>query len=266
MPLELLRFEMLLPAFCLVVARVSGIMLSVPMLASNQIPRVVKVWFVVTLSLIVFPLVAQTLPRSLTLGQVAVGMLGELVVGEVLGLGASVVFLAVQIAGKVVSHQSALAAGQVFNPVMDMDMTVLDQVWYFAALMLFFALRGHLAVLDVLLGSFRTVPPLTLFVDTSLAEFLVAMLRSIFEMAVRLAGPVILALLLTSLIMGFIAKTMPQLNILSVGFSLKIATALVMVATTISFSGDLMTDALFTGLDQVGLLFELLSEVAIHAG
>jgi len=57
---------MLLPAFCLVVARVSGIVLGVPMLASKQIPRVVKVWFVVTLSLMVFPLVAQTLPQSLT--------------------------------------------------------------------------------------------------------------------------------------------------------------------------------------------------------
>lgn len=266
MPLELLRFEMLLPAFALVLARVAGLVLAVPMLSSRQIPRLVKVWLVVTLSLMAFPVVSPHLPRSLTLGQAAAGMIGEFIIGEILGLGAGMVFFAAQLAGKMVSHQSGMALGTVFNPVFESQSTVLDQIWFFTTLLLFLALRGHIAVVTVLIDSFRTVPPLMAEFDGALADFLVAILRNMFELGIRLAGPAILALLLTSLIMGFLTKTMPQLNILSVGFSLKIATALFVMGLTLPFSQDLIATGLFDSLDYVGLLFEHTSETLIHGG
>ncbi len=266
MPLELLRFEMLLPAFGLVVARVAGLVMAVPMLTSRQIPRIVKAWLVVTLGLLVFPVVAPELPRSLTLGQAAVGMVGEFIVGEVLGLGAGLVFLAAQVAGKVVSHQSGMALGQAYNPVMEAPSTVLDQVWFLGVLMFFLALRGHLAVVEVLLDSFKQVPPMMMVFDGALEEFVIGILRGAFDMALRMSGPVILALLLTSLIMGFLTKTMPQLNILSVGFSFKIATALFVLGMVVTFSDDLVADGMADGLDQVGLLFEHVSKTVIHGG
>ena len=55
MPFELLRFEMLLPAFGLVLARVAGLVFAVPMFSSRQIPRIVKVWLTVTISLMTLP-------------------------------------------------------------------------------------------------------------------------------------------------------------------------------------------------------------------
>jgi flagellar biosynthesis protein FliR len=240
--------------------------MGVPLLASAEIPAVAKVWLVATLSLMTFPLVSPLLPESLTLLQVASGMVGEFVIGEILGLAASVVFLAAEVAGKMISHQSGLALGEVFNPVLDTTTTELDQVWHFATLMIFMALRGHVAVVDVLLGSFRQVPPMKMFVDGAMVECLQGLLRSVFEVAVRLAGPAILALLLTSLILGVLTKTMPQLNVLSVGFSFKIAVAMFMVAVTITLSYDLLSDGLFDGLDQVGGLFEHVSRTVSHGG
>jgi flagellar biosynthesis protein FliR len=266
LPLELIRIEMLLPAFGLVLARVAGLVMGVPVLSSTQIPTVAKLWLVATLSLMTFPIVAPLLPHSLTLLQVASGMVGEFVVGEILGLAASVVFLAAEVTGKMVSHQSGLALGEVYNPVSDTTTTELDQVWYFATLMIFMALRGHVAVVDVLLGSFRQVPPMMMLVDGSMTECLHGLLKSIFDVALRLAGPAILALLLTSLVLGVLTKTMPQLNVLSVGFSFKIAVAIFMAAVTITFSYDLVSDALFDGLDQVGGLFEHVSRTVTHGG
>lgn len=266
MPIELLRFDMLLPAFGLVLARVAGLVLAVPMLSSRQLPLAVKVWLIVTLSLMAFPVVTPHLPGSLTLGHAAAGMVGEFVIGEILGFGAGMVFFAAQVGGKIVSHQSGMALGTVFNPVFDAESTALDQVWFFTTLMIFLGLRGHIAVITVLLGSFETVPPMMARFDGTLAEFAVGIMRSMFELALRFAGPAIAALLLTSLVMGFLTKTMPQLNILSVGFSLKIAAALSAVALTIIYSQDMVEDALFKGLDDVGLLFERMSEQLIHGG
>jgi len=264
MPLELLRYQLLLPTFALVLARVAGLVFSVPVLSSGQIPRIVKVWLSVTIALMAFPVVTPYLPHSLTLAQAAVGMVGEFIIGQVLGLGAGLIFFAAQMAGKVISHQSGMALGTAFNPLFDAESTVLDQLWFLTTLVLFFALRGHLAVITVLLGSFKTIPPMMATFDGALADFLVLILQNIFELALRLAGPTIIALLLTSLVMGFLTRTMPQMNVLSVGFNIKVVAALFIMALSISLSPGLLGDALFDSLNQVGLLFEHVSQGVIH--
>lgn len=256
MPLELLRFELLLPAFVLVVARVAGIVWAVPFLASQEIPSVIKAGLVTIVSFMIFPVAAPFLPESLTLGQAAAGMVGEFIVGEVMGLGAGLVLAAAQITGKLVSHQAAMALGEAYNPLMDESSSVLDQVWYFGVLMFFLALRGHMAMVGVLLGSFEKVPPMMMTVDGALGEYVVGILRSTFDLALRMAGPAVLALLLTSLILGLLTRTMPQLNILSVGFSFKITAALMILGVTAIFSGDLVADGIADGLDQVGQFLE----------
>lgn len=260
LPLELLRYELLLPAFALVLARVAGLVLAVPMLTSQEIPSVVKAWLVVTLSLMVFPAVSPLLSTQLTLSQVATGMVGEFIIGEVLGLAVGMIFMAVQIAGKMISHQSGMSMGESYNPIMDESSTVLDQVWFFAVLMFFLALRGHVAVVTSLLGSFERVPPMMATMDVALLDCVMGLLRSMFDIALRLCGPVVLALLLTSLILGFLTKTMPQLNVLSVGFAFKVAATLFMLAITLPLSEGIVADGLADGFDHLGRLFEQMAE------
>lgn len=260
----LLNFEMMLPGFALVLARMAGLMLSMPMLSSSQIPMPVKAWLTVALAALAWPAASGALPESLTLGQAAAGLIGEFVLGEIIGLGTGVVFFAAQFAGHVVSHQSGLVLGEVFNPVFDSESAVLDQLWFFTALMFFLALRGHMAIVQAVLGSFEQVPPMGVVMDGITVEFFRGMLTTIFETALRLAGPTILALLLTLLAMGALARTMPQLNILSVGFSIKTALALFVVAITMMHSGGVMIGAIEGGLDAVGAAFETMSQQVLH--
>ena len=264
MPLELLRIEMLLPAFALVMARIAGMVLAVPMFSNAQIPAMLKALLIATISLMVFPIVLPTLPSSLSLGQVAAGGVIEFIIGELLGMAVGVVLYAAQMAGTVVSHQAGISLGQVFNPLLDEETTVLDQVWFFSVLMLFLAFRGHIAVVNVILSSFKQVPPLMMAIDGSIADLVVGLLRSMFEIAMRLCGPAILALLLSSLVLGFLTKTMPQLNILSVGFAAKVAIALIVVAITMQTSGNLVVDTLSSSLDQAGLFLEHASTGVIN--
>jgi flagellar biosynthetic protein FliR len=190
------------------------------------------------------------------MGQVAAGLVVEFVIGELLGMAVGVVLFAAQMAGNIVSHQAGMTLGQVFNPLLEEETNILDQVWFFTVLMLFLAFRGHLAVINVILSSFKQVPPLMLGVNDSLSELLLGLLRSMFEIALRLCGPAVLALLLSSLVLGFLTKTMPQLNILSVGFAAKVAIALIVVAITIQSSGDLVFDTFSSSLDSAGRYLE----------
>ncbi|HWL92348.1 MAG TPA: flagellar biosynthetic protein FliR [Phycisphaerae bacterium] len=260
MPVELLSFQMLLPAFVLVLARVSGLVIAVPILSSLQIPRDIKVWLVVTLSLMVFPLAAVHLPTSLTLGQAAAGAVSELIIGEILGLGTGLIFFAAEFAGKFVSHQAGLSLGTVFNPFFDEESTVIDQLWFFTAAIIFMACRGHIALVTVLLDSIRNVPPLMANFDGTTGDFAIAIMHTTFSLGIQLAAPTILALLVASLVMGFLTRTMPQINILSVGFSLKVAIALLILALSIPASEELLGNAIWNGLDHVGVLFEQMGD------
>jgi len=263
--MELAALEMLLPGFALVLARIAGLMLSMPLLSSSQIPWPVKMWLTVTIALMAWPTAVTTLPDSLTLGQTVAGMAMELVIGEIIGLGAGVVFFAAQFAGHLISHQTGLVLGEVVNPVFDSESTVFDQLWFFTAMMFFLALRGHLAVVQIVLGSFEQIPPIRMIAEGPTAEFCVAMLTTIFETAMRLAGPTILALLLALLALGMLSKTMPQLNVLNVGFSLKTALAFFVAAITLFHARDVMGDAVMVGLDSVGRVFEDVSNQVMNA-
>lgn len=266
MPVGLLHYEMLLPSFGLVLARVAGLVLSVPVLSHRQMPRVVRIWLAVTLALMTFPIVTPYLPTSLGLGQMAVGMVTEFIIGEVLGFAAAMTLMAAQIAGGLISQQSGLALSTVLNPMFEEESTVLDQLWFFAALMFFLALHGHVAVVNVLLGSFKSVPPLMARFDGTLADLMTALVHSMFESALRLAGPAILALLLTSLVLGFLTKTMPQLNVMTVGFGFKILIGMAAMALSISFSEEIVSDSMFNALGMVGNWFDHMSTMVMHGG
>jgi len=264
--MELLQLEMLLPGFALVLARMSGIMISAPMFSSSQIPTQFKVAMAFALALLAYPVVAVTLPGKLTLAQAAVGCVGELMIGEIIGLGVGLVFFAASLAGSMVSHQAGLTFGEVVNPVFDSETSVLDQIWFFAALMLFLAIGGHLILVKTVLDSFRQVPPMSAWADESLADHLSALLQCLFETALRLAGPAIVALLLALLALGVLSRTMPQFNLMNVGFSFKIALAMFVVAVSISSADDLMVHTIQDGFARVGDILTAMGRRAANAG
>jgi len=257
---------MLLPGFALVLSRMAGMMLGAPMFSSSQIPTQFKIALVVTLSLLAYPAVWNTLPHELTLGQAAAGCVGELIIGELLGLGIGAAFFGASLAGTLVGHQAGLTLGEVFNPVYDSETTTIDQIWFFTTLMIFFALGGHLALVQAVLGSFRQVHPMSMFVNEDVSASVVGLIRMMIETALRLAGPTILALLLALLALGVLSKTMPQFNLMNVGFSFKIALALLMVGFTLMASDGVLIGTLRDGMDQIGDLLHTMSKEAAHAG
>lgn len=263
--MELLQLEMLLPGFAMVLARTSGIMISAPMFSSSQIPTQIKVMLPIALALLAYPVVMVTVPAGLTLPQAAVGCIGELMIGEIIGLGVGVVFFGASMAGSMISHQAGLTFGEVVNPVFDSETTVLDQLWFFAALMVFLAVGGHLVLMRVVLDSFHQVPPMSAWADESLVPHLTALLQCLFETALRLAGPTIVALLLALLALGVLSRTMPQFNLMNVGFSFKIALAMFVTALSIASADDLMVHTIRDGFARIGEIMTDLGRSA-HGG
>jgi len=119
------------------------------------------------------------------------------------------------------------------------------------SVMVFLGVHGHHALVRSLLDSFDTVPLLGFTMSSSAAAVCLDILTVAFGLAIRVGGPVILALLLALMTLGFVSRTMPQLNILTIGFPIKIAVALIMMALTVMSLEAVVLDAITRALDGV---------------
>ena len=240
-----------LPAFMLVLARVAGLMLAAPFFSGNVIPTRIKALLAGAITLAVFPLLAAHVKEALTLGMAVAGLMGELAIGLLIGLGVSMLFTGVQMGVQLASQQAGMALGEVFNPMLDASVPIVAQLYYYVSIMIFLAVNGHHELMRALLDSFETIPPLGFRMTEGVAALLADLLTVSFALAIRVGGPTMLALLLGFMTLGFVSRTMPQLNILTVGFPLKIAIALVMMALTIMSLESAILDTLTVAMDGV---------------
>lgn len=246
-----------LPVFALVLFRLSGLMLTGPVLSSTVIPRQVRIAFTAVLALMLFPVVRGQAPADLTLSMVMAGAFGELIIGVTIGLGLALLFTGVEVGGLMIGQQAGIALGRVFNPIQNQQTTLTGQVYSLVLVLVFLLAGGHRAMIAALLDTFEVIPMLSRGFDSSVVVLLAEMLASAFILAIRLAAPVLIALMMTSLALGFLSRTMPQLNILSVGFQVRLMVGLSVAALAIGASEDVMLGAIWDGLEAIRTSFGL---------
>jgi flagellar biosynthetic protein FliR len=243
--IELLtRAPLMLPLFALVLMRISGIMLTAPIYGSSAVPARIRAGLAVTIAFVMFPTVAPQLPTEVSLATALPGAFGELLIGLIIGLTLSLVFAGVQLAGMVIGQQAGLALGQVFNPVLNTQTTILGQTFFLTALTVFVIVGGHRELMRALLDTYATIPVLSFRAGEETLTLVTDVLTGTYALGMRMAAPVLIALLIGTLVMGFLSRTMPQLNILSVGFPIRALMALCVAGFVLAASGGLMIDAL----------------------
>ena len=252
------RAPLFLPLYALILFRVSGLMLTAPIFGSETLPIRLRAALAAVISLTIFPVLAPRLPADLSMSEAVFGGLGEMMIGLIMGLSMSVMFAGVQLAGMVIGQQAGLSLGQVFDPVTNNDTTIIGQMFFIVAVMAFLLVGGHRELMRALLDSFEAIPVLGFHDQSTALALLVRLVTGAFTLALRMAGPVLIALLVASVAMGFLSRTMPQLNILSVGFMLRAMLAIGATAIVISADGSVITDAIVGTIEAIREAFHLL--------
>jgi flagellar biosynthetic protein FliR len=244
--------EHLLP-FWMVAARVSGLFLFAPVLASQLVMRRVRVLLLLMLTVALYPAVAGggiEVP-PLEVGSVAMVLLAEVLIGMAIGLLATMPLVAVQIAGSIISYKLGLALAQVYNPEFDAQSEVIGQVLYLMALGLFVQVGGLEHMVVAVMDTFATLPPGTAWLDAAPAELLASMIDAAFVVGLRIAMPVMLMATLASLAMGVLMRTIPQINIMTIGFAIQIVLGLGVLAVSIYAIGDVAGEAIVEGFERI---------------
>ena len=253
----LFNVHLLLPGFALVVFRVLGLLVTAPLFGSGAIPAKLKVCFAFAVSATVFPLVAPTVPAEITLHTALLGVFGEMIIGLIMGLTVSMVMVGVQMAGMLIGQQAGIALASAIDPTQNEQSTVVGQVYMIVTMLIFLIIGGHRLLVAALLDTFTVVPLLSFQMDPSMVAMAGDVLSAAYILAIKLFSPVLIALLLTSLTLAFLSRTMPQLNILSVGFAVRSMAAIGTAAFALAASQDLLVGAMLESLDTVRAAFGL---------
>jgi flagellar biosynthetic protein FliR len=220
--------------FTLVLARVGALVMTAPIFGSASIPMQVRALLTVAISLLVTPLLTAHPPEGMThLLIYAKYLASEALIGLLLGFGITLLLSGIQITGQVISQLGGTALADVFDPTLNTNLSVYSQLFYFLTLAMFVLLDGHRLVMDALLDTYTWMPPGQGSLGSSYVDALTMLLSQSFLLGIRAAAPTMTALLLATLVLGLVGRTMPQINILAVGFSVNSLLSLGCLFTTI---------------------------------
>jgi len=257
MPWSLFDILLALPVFALVLFRITGLMLTAPIFGSRVIPMQIRVAVAVVVATIAFPLVSGQAPSELSLSAALVGGIGEMMIGASIGLGLTLLLLGAEVAGLIVGRQAGVALANVYDPVQNQDVSVVGQVYSITMIVLFLLVGGHRATMAALLDTFTVIPLLSFGADDTVLVLLVEMLAAAFMLGIRLAGPVLIALFMLGIALAFLSRTMPQLNILTVGFPLRLLVGMAIAGIALHACEGVLLDAIWDGVVMVRETFGL---------
>ncbi len=207
--------------FTLILGRIGALFATAPIFRLQTVPTQVRALLAIAVSMLVMPLYAD-LSYVSPWNLFAFGglLVNEILVGLLLGLGMQILFSGIQVAGQVVSQLSGMSLAEVSNPTFEGGSSVFAELFNFVTLAVFVALGGHRMVMGALLDTFQWAPPGRCLLGESYAEVLVGILQQSFHLGLRASAPIMIALLLSTLVLGLVSRTLPQINVIAVGFGL----------------------------------------------
>jgi len=242
--------------FLLVALRTSCLLAFWPVWDSRLIPGQVRVFSLLVISLALTPVVAPFLPEFPTAWPAFLILATqEFLLGLSLGLLVRFLLAGAQLAGHLLSTQMGFGLVTLIDPQSRDQATVVADLFLFLAVVVFLASDGHHSLLRLLVLSFQEVPVgSAFFLPGNLLGALPGYGALMYKLAVMLAAPVLAALFLAQLAMGLVARAVPQIQVMILGFPLTIALGLLFLFLTLTMVGPLLVEhfaSLRTPLHQV---------------
>jgi flagellar biosynthetic protein FliR len=124
------------------------------------------------------------------------------------------------LAGELVGCTSGLTISEVIDPSMEESIPHFSRLMILVTVCVFLCIGGHRVVMAGLLDTFRVLPPGSCVNPHALVDAFTTLVTQSFSLGIRVAAPAVTALLLTTVALGLIGRTLPQLNVFAVGFGL----------------------------------------------
>ena len=246
--------------FFLIMARYLGIFLITPIFSSRIIQRRVKVILAFLMAIITFLLSYQkagiTAPNT-DLG-VILYLVKELSIGVFMGFIIYIFFAAIQLAGQFIDLRMGFRIGNVVDPLSGASSPIIGQFQNIFTVLVFLSINGHLVVINSLYKSFDVIPIGQVTYNNNLWQLLFRRSADLFLIGFKIALPIMGTLFIVDVLLGFLARSVPQMNIFIVGLPLKIVIGFILLLLSFEILIYYFSDILNNGLSELVNIINIL--------
>ena len=246
------------PAFLLIAVRALAMIEVAPLLNSESVPQIAKISLA---GFVAYASFSTALVRDWVLSPFDLSFLflviGEAIIGIIIGFFMTLVFAAFSTAGQFFSLQMGFGASETFDPLSQIENPLLGQYLNIVAMLVFVTIDGFR---DLFLGGFwRSIQSINVISLIQGRETIVTMilagLSRLFLDAMVISMPILGTLFLVSLSTGLISKAAPQINILSEGFPISITVAFLLIYSALPFMTEAFSRVIGSGFESLRSLY-----------
>ncbi|HEX4842781.1 MAG TPA: flagellar biosynthetic protein FliR [Limnobacter sp.] len=247
------QLELWIAAFLWPFVRVMAMLATAPVFDNRVIQRRLRVALAALIAMLLMPLLPP--PPTLSSAQAIPVLIQQILIGVAMGFSMRLVFAAFEMAGDLLGLQMGLAFAQFVDPVRGGQTPLIGSFMGVLASLVFLVIDGHLLVIAAVVQSFELVP-ISAQLNVINPQNIALAGSIMFMLALQISLPVLAAVLICNIVLGILARAAPQLNVMSIGFSITISVGLWVLWVSLPY--------FIAGID--GAIERLLSISVLNAG
>ena len=226
-----------LETFLLIFIRMSGLFILSPIFGRRNLPAIFKIGFSFFLSIIFvntteIPVINMTENIALYV----LYIVKELVVGLVIGYATYVIMSAIYLAGQMIDMQVGFGSVNVLDATSNIQVPLTSNFYYMYIILIFLTLNGHFFIIKALFKSFELIPIDMLGFNMNFTSEIIDIMQVMFEIALRIAAPIIATIFVADVVLGVLSRTIPQMNVFQLGMPLKVIIGLAVIMITFLYA------------------------------
>lgn len=241
--------------FFLLLVRTGALMVFFPFFNHLQIPVVIKATLSFMLTFYLFPLAPLVNLDGLNIQYLILETLAEIMLGLCAGLFLTLVFAAVQLAGEQISMIMGFSMATVIDPQSGINAPLISNILNLIVLLAFLLFDGHHLILYFLAYGLEFIPLGGFYPEQNIIKYAAQGMVNLFLYGFIISFPILALTLMSDLIFGMLMKTMPQFNLLVVGYPIKITIAFVVLMAILAVIVKVFTTLMMKVLNDLPSLF-----------
>ncbi len=240
--------------FILLFFRFGALFIATPIFSHKSIPNSIKAAMAFFFT-IVFYSSMPPLDIPITVPSIAIAILSELLFGLAIGVVLQVAFNVITFAGGIISFMMGFSLASAIDPQTGVSMPIISQFLSLMALMVLFSIDLHHWVLLFISDSLSAIPLGGFIMQEELFNYIIFATAKMFLVGFMIAFPIVALTFLQDIIFGMLMKTMPQFNLLVIGFPIKIAVAFVVLIATLTSTMLILKMQMLDAFNHLEMLF-----------
>jgi flagellar biosynthetic protein FliR len=229
--------------FALVFLRLVGFMAIAPLFSGPTFPAMAKAGF--GLSFAALTVLSGAVTAPVVTGDIVeyfAVIAGEFFTGFMIGFIVYLMFAVFYYVGQLSDYQIGFSMVSVMDPMNEVQAPITGNLYYFVFLAFFVVSGGLHGVLLQLFNTYELIPPGKAFIigNTGLLTHVFYMMGGYFELGLKIAMPVIAAIIVIDVVLGVLVKASPQMNVFAVGMPVKVGVGLIIMWLMAPVMEDLM--------------------------